>query len=148
EGRATFKGEWQRVQVATAATPAHQALEGRTIAEAARAKGVDPFDFMLDLALDERLETGFVAEMLHYDEKAVSRLICDPDAHVSLSDAGAHLTFLCDAGFGLHLLGHWSRDRGAMTLPEAVRRLTAQPASLFGIVDRGRLAPGLAADLM
>ena len=147
-GRGVFKGEWQRMQVATAATPAHRALEGRPIAEVAREAGAHPLDFTLDLALAEDLRTEFVAELAHNDEEAVARLLADPEAHISLSDAGAHLTFLCDAGFGLHLLGHWSRDRGALALPEAVRRLTAQPAALFGITDRGRLAPGLAADLM
>ncbi len=146
--RGVFKGEWHRMQVATAATPANRALEGRPIADVARAAGVDPLDFVLDLALAEDLGTGFVAELAHNDDAAVARLLRDPDAHISLSDAGAHLTFLCDAGFGLHLLGRWSRDLGVLTLPEAVRRLTAQPAALFGIGDRGRLALGLAADLM
>jgi N-acyl-D-aspartate/D-glutamate deacylase len=147
-GGGVFKGEWHRMQVATAASPARRELEGRTIEELARAAGVHPLDYTLDLALAEDLRTEFVAELAHNDEPAVARLLLDPDANISLSDAGAHLTFLCDAGFGLHLLGHWSRDRGVMPLPEAVRRLTAQPAAIFGIADRGRLAPGLAADLM
>ena len=51
-------------------------------------------------------------------------------------------------GFGLHLIGHWARDRGVITIEEAVRKLTSQPAAIFGIKDRGRLAPGLAADLL
>jgi len=67
---------------------------------------------------------------------------------ISLSDAGAHLTFLCDAGFGLHLLGHWVRDRQAMPLEQAVHKLCAQPADLLGLRDRGRLAPGQWADLL
>ena len=72
----------------------------------------------------------------------------DPNSIISLSDAGAHLTFLCDAGFGLHLLGHWVRDRGVMAVPEAVRKLTSEAADLFGITDRGRIAPGQWADLL
>ncbi|NBO77598.1 MAG: hypothetical protein EBV28_11535, partial [Betaproteobacteria bacterium] len=59
-----------------------------------------------------------------------------------------HLTFFNDAGFGLHLMGHWSRTLGAMSLHEAVRRLTSQPAQIFGMTDRGRIAPGMAADLL
>jgi N-acyl-D-aspartate/D-glutamate deacylase len=82
------------------------------------------------------------------DEAAVGRLIADPESHIALSDAGAHLTFLCDAGFGLRLLGHWVRERRVMPIEEAVRKLTSQPAGLFGITDRGRLLPGLAADLL
>jgi N-acyl-D-aspartate/D-glutamate deacylase len=72
---------------------------------------------MLDLALDDGLKTVFTAMLLNSDEDAVGRMLNDPHSIVSLSDAGAHLTFFNDAGFGLHLLGHWSRDRGAMSLP-------------------------------
>jgi N-acyl-D-amino-acid deacylase len=75
-------------------------------------------------------------------------MINHPDSLVSLSDAGAHLTFFNDAAFGLHLLGHWSRDLGALSLQAAVHRLTGQPARVFGLAGRGVLAPGAAADLM
>ena len=64
-----------------------------------------------------------------------------------MSDAGAP-HFFCDAGFGLHLMGHWSRDLGVLDLPQAVHRLTGQPAKLFGIKNRGLLREGYAADLM
>jgi N-acyl-D-amino-acid deacylase len=67
---------------------------------------------------------------------------------ISLSDAGAHLTFFNDAGFGLHLLGHWVRERGAMRLQDAVRRLTHQSAEIFGLQGRGLLWEGNAADLL
>jgi N-acyl-D-aspartate/D-glutamate deacylase len=71
-----------------------------------------------------------------------------PSSLVSLSDAGAHLTFFNDAGFGLHLLGHWSRELGVLSLEEAAWRLTGQPAKLFGIRERGALRPGYWADLL
>ena len=66
-----------------------------------------------------------------------------PHSIVSLSDAGAHLTFFNDAGFGLHLLGHWARDRGTMPMAEAVRRLTSHPASVFGLERPRPAARGL-----
>jgi len=75
-------------------------------------------------------------------------LLRHPASLVSLSDAGAHLTFFNDAGFGLHLLGHWVRERGVLSLAEAVRKLTAEPAAVFGLVDRGMIRPGAWADLM
>jgi N-acyl-D-amino-acid deacylase len=103
---------------------------------------------MLDLALAENLDTVFNAMLLNSDEQAVAEMLRHPASLVSLSDAGAHLTFFNDAGFGLHLLGHWVRERGALTLAEAVRRLTSAPAQLFGIRGRGVLEPGYAADLM
>ena len=92
---------------------------------------------MLDLALAEDLRTVFTAQLLNSDEEAVGRMLNHPHSIVSLSDAGAHLTFFNDAGFGLHLLGHWARELGAMPMTEAVRRLTSQPAQVFGMRDRG-----------
>jgi N-acyl-D-aspartate/D-glutamate deacylase len=55
---------------------------------------------------------------------------------------------MCDAGFGLHFLGHWVRETGTFTLEEGVRRLTADPAAKYRIPDRGRIAPGAWADLL
>ena len=96
----------------------------------------------------EDLQTVFTAQLLNTDEEAVARMLNHPYSIVSLSDAGAHLTFFNDAGFGLHLLGHWARDLGALAMSEAVRRLTAHPAAVFGMTDRGRIREGLAADLL
>ena len=147
-GQRVFNSEWDKMQVVETALAEHRDLEGDTIDRLAAAANQDPLDYILDLALSENLDTAFVAQLLHNDEEAVGRILQDPDTHISLSDAGAHLTFLCDAGFGLHLMGHWSRDKGVLDLAQAVHRLTGQPAKLFGIADRGTLKEGLAADLM
>lgn len=143
-----FNGEWHRVQVVETMKPAHARFEQRNIAELAAEAGKDPLDFFFDLALDEELKTVFVALTFNSDEDAVARLIRHPHSLVSLSDAGAHLTFFNDAGFGLHLLGHWVRNKGVLTLPEAVHRLTGQAAAVFGIRERGVLREGYGADLM
>ncbi|HJS30628.1 MAG TPA: amidohydrolase family protein, partial [Alphaproteobacteria bacterium] len=147
-GQRVFNSEWDKLHVVATAREENRRLEGRSIDDIARETGKHPLDCMLDLGLGESLETAFTAQLLNNDERAVARLLREPDAHIALSDAGAHLTFLCDAGFGLHLIGHWGRELGVLTLEEAVRRLTSQPARIFGIADRGRLAPGLAADLI
>jgi N-acyl-D-aspartate/D-glutamate deacylase len=141
-----FNGEWDKVQVVEAA--GHARYEQRTLAEIARGEGRDPLDAMLDLALAEDLRTVFTAQLLNSDEEAVSRMLNHPHSIVSLSDAGAHLTFFNDAGFGLHLLGHWARGRAAMTMGEAVRRLTAHPAQVLGMRGRGMIREGYAADLL
>ena len=143
-----FNGEWDKVQVVETFRPEHAHFEQRTIAELATEAGKDPLDFFFDLALAEDLRTVFVALTLNSDEQAVGRLIRHPYSLISLSDAGAHLTFFNDAGFGLHLLGHWVRTKGELTLPQAIHRLTGQTARLFGIRDRGTLAVGNAADLL
>ena len=146
--RRMFTGEWDKAFVAQVADPAHAAWEGQSIAALAKKQGAHPLDFMLDLALAEDLDTLFTATLLNSDEEAVGRMLNDPNALVSLSDAGAHLTFLCDAGFGLHLLGHWVRERKAMPMEQAVRKLTSEPAQLFGIRDRATITAGNWADLL
>ena len=143
-----FNNEWDKVHVVETARAENAALEQRTIAAIAAERGHDPLDTMLNLAIDEELATVFTAQLLNSDEAAVGRMLNHPNSIVSLSDAGAHLTFFNDAGFGLHLLGHWSRDLGAMPLAEAVRRLTAHPASVLGLQQRGQLREGWAADLL
>src|SRR5215470_17339412 len=147
-GRLVFNSEWDKLFVVEAAKPENRKLEGATLADLARQANKDPLNTILDLALSENLETTFVAQLLHNDEEAVGKILADPDTHISLSDAGAHLTFFCDAGFGLHLLGHWSRDLGVLDLPQAVHRLSGQPAQIFGIEGRGLLREGYAADLI
>ena len=140
-----FNGEWDKVEVVESR---HKDFEQKQVAALARQAGKDPLDFMLDLALEEDLDTMFNALLLNSDEAAVGRMLRDPCAMVSLSDAGAHLTFFNDAGFGLHLLGHWVRERGLFSLEEAAWRLAGQPAHVFGIRGRGALKPGYAADLL
>jgi N-acyl-D-aspartate/D-glutamate deacylase len=143
-----FNGEWNKLNLLEVKKPQHRALEGRSVGDLAAKAGQDPLDFMLDLALAEDLETIFAAVLLNSDEEAVGRMLQHPCANIALSDAGAHLTFFCDAGFGLHLLGHWVRKRGTLTLEQAIYHLTGRPASIFGIGDRGVLKPGNAADLL
>ena len=77
----------------------------------------------------------------------MTEILNDPAVLIALGDGGAHLDMLCDAGYPTYLLGTWVRERQVMTLERAVERLTSEPAALFGIKDRGRLAPGLAADV-
>jgi len=143
-----FNGEWGKVQVVEVAFADNASYEQQTIAQIAHAEQREPLDVMLDLALSEDLRTVFTAQLLNSDEEAVGRMLNHAHSMVSLSDAGAHLTFFNDAGFGLHLLGHWARELGAMPMTEAVRRLTHLPAQVFGMRGRGLIREGCAADLL
>ena len=143
-----FNNEWDKVHVVETFRPEHASLEQRSIADIAHEQGRNPLDVALDLALAEDLQTVFTAQLLNSDTEAVGRMLNHPHSLISLSDAGAHLTFFNDAGFGLHLLGHWARELGTMRMAEAVRQLTALPAEVLGIQQRGRLQVGWAADLM
>jgi N-acyl-D-aspartate/D-glutamate deacylase len=140
--------QWEHLTILEVRRPEHRALAGRTIADLARERGQGPFDCFLDLGLADDLDTLFDCRLFNTDETRVSELLRHPHAAVALSDAGAHLSFLCDAGFGLHLLGHWVRERGELTLEQAVRAVTSTVADAYRIPDRGRLVPGAWADLM
>ena len=104
----------------------------------------DPLEYVFDLPLDTQL----VAKLYQNDDRGVAPLLKHPAGVVALSDAGAHLIYFCDAGFGLHFLAHWVRETGTFTLEEGVRRLTSDPARKYRIPKRGRIAPGQWADLL
>jgi N-acyl-D-aspartate/D-glutamate deacylase len=89
-----------------------------------------------------------VAKLYQNDDAAVAPLLRHRAGVIALSDAGAHLIYFCDAGFGLHFLAHWVRETGTFTLEEGVRRLTGDPAGKYRIPERGVLAPGKWADLL
>ena len=139
---------WPHLTILEVTRPEHRGLVGKTIGQLAEESGRDPFDVFLDFGLDGELDAMFDCRLFNTDEDEVRRLLRHPHAAVALSDAGAHLSFLCDAGFGLHLFGHWVRERGDLTLPEAVKRVTSDVATAYRIADRGRIAPGAWADLL
>ncbi|MCH9675336.1 MAG: amidohydrolase family protein [Gammaproteobacteria bacterium] len=143
-----FQGNWDRVMVAVPGTPANAHLANATIAELASAAGRDPLDVLLDLSLEEDLKTTFIGRFLNVGDEGVGELLKHQSGVVALSDAGAHLIFMCDAGFGLHFLARWVRELGHFTLAQGVQRLTSHPADLYGITDRGRIVEGAFADLM
>jgi N-acyl-D-aspartate/D-glutamate deacylase len=132
-----FFGDWSKVE-----------LEGLPISGLAREAGKDPLDFFFDSALERGLDTQFIAKLFQNNDDGVAPLLKHPAGVIALSDAGAHLLYFCDAGFGLHLLSHWVRETGTFTLEEAVRKLTSDPARKFRIPGRGRIAPGGWADLL
>ena len=143
-----FQGNWNRVTVAIPALEANEALANQTIESLARSQGRDPLDVILDLSLEEDLRTTFIGQFLNVGDEGVNQLLQHESGVVSLSDAGAHLVFMCDAGFGLHFLAKWVRERGDFTLSQGIQRLTSHPADLYGLIDRGRITPGAHADLM
>ena len=139
---------WPHLTIMSVERPDHRERIGQTIGAIAEASGRDPYDVFLDFGLDGELDAMFDCRLFNTDEDEVRRLLRHQHAAVGLSDAGAHLSFLCDAGFGLHLFGHWVRERGDLTLTEAVKRVTSDVAAAYRIADRGRLVPGACADLL
>ncbi len=143
-----FLGNWAQIEVGQTALDAHRSLEGTRISDLAQQRGQDPVDAFFDLALQEQLQTHFVGKFFQNQDDGVAPLLKHPASVVTLSDAGAHLSYMCDAGFGLHFLAHWVRETGHFDWAEGIRRLTSQPAQRFRIPRRGRLQVGAPADLL
>jgi N-acyl-D-amino-acid deacylase len=138
---------WVRLQIKEVSSPALQALQWKTIAEVAAERGKDCLDTFLDLAIEDDLNIQYVMEVFNANEDRIPELITDARTMIGLSDGGAHVDMLCDAGYCTYLLGTWVREKQALTLEHAVRRLTSEPADFYGIRNRGRLAAGMAADI-
>jgi N-acyl-D-aspartate/D-glutamate deacylase len=122
-------------------------LEGRRVGDLARERGCGPLDVMCELALTEDLQTRFRAYIANDDVDAVAHLLTHDHVALGLSDAGAHVDQLCDAPLATDLLGTWVREREVMPLEQAVRKLTGEPADIFGFVGRGYLREGAWADV-
>ena len=139
---------WDLLIVEEPALPKNQGLKSKSIAELASAQRKDPLDVFLDLVVEEELNTVFALGQNNTDREAMTQFLSSPYTVVGLSDGGAHVQFHCQVGYSTRLLGYWVRERGIMPLEHAVRRLTFDSATSFGIYDRGLLQPGLAADLV
>jgi len=142
-----FSGRWERLEVKEVSNPAMKPLEGKTVAEIAKERGKDGLDTFLDLALEDDLKIQYTIVLFNANEDLIPALITDPRALIGLSDGGAHVDMLCDAGYCTYLLGTWVRDKQVMTLERAIQRITTEPARFFGIRDRGQLQVGMAADI-
>jgi N-acyl-D-aspartate/D-glutamate deacylase len=140
-----MKPRWETFEVSESAR--FPELQGRRVTELARERGCSPLDLMCELAVEEDLATRFRAYIANDDADAVGALLTHEHVVLGLSDAGAHVDQLCDAPLPTDLLGTWVRERGVLPLEHAVRKLTGEPADMFGFVGRGYLREGAWADV-
>jgi len=140
-----MKPRWETFEVSESAM--FPELVGRRVAELAAERGVSPLDLMCELAVAEDLKTRFRAYIANDDADAVGDLLTHDHVALGLSDAGAHVDQMCDATLATDLLGNWVRERGIMPIEQAVRKLTGEPADMFGFVGRGYLREGNWADV-
>jgi len=141
-------GNWSRITVHEVKNPKLKPLEGRTVEEVAKARGVDGVDALLDVTLEDDLQNEFTMQSFNTRQDRVAEILQNRDILLGLGDGGAHLDMLCDSGYPTYVLGTWVRERKVLTLEEAVRRMSSDPADFFGISQRGKIAPGMAADLV
>ncbi len=130
---ALFNGEWEKIE--------HNEIP---ITQLAKEQNQRPIDWLFDQNLDK----PFIAKLFQNNDHAVAKLLKHKNAVLGLSDAGAHMEFLCDAGYGLFFLDHWAIKSGFFKIEEAVRKLTSDVAEKYKIKDRGKIEKGYFADLL
>jgi N-acyl-D-aspartate/D-glutamate deacylase len=137
------------VKILEVAKPENSKYEGLSIAELAEMTGKDPVDAWLDFALSEDLKTEFgLIDFVNGDKHAVGEILKHPYTHLSVSDGGAHTRYLTISAWPTYFLSKWIRDEKLMSLEDAHWKMSALPAWLIGLRDRGLLREGMAADVI
>jgi N-acyl-D-aspartate/D-glutamate deacylase len=141
---------WQMLLIDETFAPENKPYEGRSVGEVAVERGQEPFDAMLDIVIADELRTGLRPPIpeSEADWELKADVWRDGRTVVGGSDAGAHLDVMCGAIYSTSLLGEGVRKRHLLSWEEAVHQLTDVPARLYGLRDRGRLAPGSWADVV
>ncbi len=139
---------WDQLVLRQVRSEKNQPLVGRTLKDIADERGTTAIDVMIDLSLEEDLDAHFLAaDMGHNDDVQVGALLRDPYVHIGASDGGAHILSFATYGDTGYLLSHFVRDTGILGLEEAIKKITLDTASIWGIQDRGLLQRGYVADV-
>ena len=138
---------WNYIWVNQPVLEKNKWMQFKNIGEIAKKQDKRVIDAFLDLVVEEKLETRFLQAENNIDDEALKKILTHPNAVIGLGDGGAHVQFHGGYGYLTKLLGEWVREKQVMTLEQAVRRLTFDSASTFGLYDRGLLRPGMAADI-
>ncbi len=139
---------WDHLTVQHTVLPKNKGLEGKTVGQIAKEQNKGIIDAFLDLVVEENLDTAFLQSEVNIDDEALAEILTYPNALIGLSDAGAHVQFQAGFGYSTKLLSEWVREKKVISLETAVRRLTFESASIFGLHDRGLLQPGMVADIV
>ena len=143
-----FVGNWEKIKLINTKSSSLSKHIGMNLLDIANFYNKEPFDWLLDNAINDGFEDLFAAELLNSDNKQVEKLLKHQYASIALSDAGAHTSLLCDAGYAIELLSKWTRKLKVFSLEEAVYNLTGKQADICRIPKRGRLVPGYFADMI
>jgi N-acyl-D-aspartate/D-glutamate deacylase len=143
--------DFARTEIARTFTSANDGLAGLNVGDIARERGVDAVDALLDISLADDLRTVFIPARVGSNDaswKLRAEVLLDERVVIGASDAGAHLDMGTAFAYATNLLAEGVRERGIMTLEQAVQQLAQVPARLYGLKDRGELREGAAADLV
>jgi N-acyl-D-aspartate/D-glutamate deacylase len=155
EARAKLVGEaqrmmslWKRLILRQVQTDANQIYVGKTLAEIAEMRGTDPLNVMIDLSLEESLDAHFLSsDMGHNDDELVASFLTHPNVMIGASDGGAHILSFSTYGDTGYLFSRFVRQCNALGLEQAVKKITSDTASLWGMHNRGFVKSGFAADI-
>ncbi len=147
-------GRWERRLLSSVESGANRPLQGMTLAEIAKGRGAAPEEVVMDLLIEE----GGQGSMVGFGmcEEDVARAISHPAATIG-SDAAAVAPYGVlgeghphprSYGTFPRVLGHYVREEKMLSLEEAVAKMTGRPAERLGLADRGRIAEGMAADIV
>jgi N-acyl-D-aspartate/D-glutamate deacylase len=142
---------WPQMTVTSVENPSLASTVGRTVGDLAVSAGVEPFDALLDLVVADDLRTVFDTALVDDDDESWqlrAETLRDGRVVIGGSDAGAHLNTVPSFSYHTAFLAEAVRDRGLLSLEEAIRLITDVPARLYGLRGRGRVAPGGHADLV
>jgi N-acyl-D-aspartate/D-glutamate deacylase len=128
---------------------ARRDLVGRTLGEIAAERGTTPAEAFIDLSVEDDLGTWFMrSNISHNDPAVVGEMLAHPFVHVGASDGGAHVGSFATYGDTGYLLSRYVRETGALRLEDAVKKITADPCTIWGLPHRGLLREGYAADVV
>jgi N-acyl-D-aspartate/D-glutamate deacylase len=139
-----LSSRWDSAIVVESAT--QPALVGRSLGALARERETSAWDALCDIAAADRLATRVEIPFANDDTVGVTALLRAEGCILGLSDAGAHVSQICDAVMPTDFLANWVRERGVMPLERGIHKLTGEIADVLGL-DRGRLRVGAPADL-
>jgi len=152
QARQNMVGRWDRMFVMSGETPDYEPPAEKSIAAISARGNSSPQEVAYDY-LTEGLDRFLFFPIVNYaegDHGTVREMLTDPGTLLGLSDGGAHCGAIVDASVPTFMLTHWGRDRRrgpGLPLPQLVKMQTSETADFFGFADRGRLAPGLRADV-
>ena len=155
EARAKLVGEaqrmnslWKRLVLRQVQTDANQIYVGKTLEEIAEMRDSDPLNVMIDLSLEESLDAHFLSsDMGHNDDELVASFLTHPNVMIGASDGGAHILSFSTYGDTGYLFSRFVRQCKALGLEQAVKKITSDTASLWGMHNRGFVKSGFAADI-
>jgi len=139
---------WDMLVLRQVDTEANQQYVGKTLADIAATRGQGTIETMIELSLEENLQAHFLAaNMGHTNREAVGKLLADPYVQLGASDGGAHILSFSTYGDTGFLFSEYVRNTAALSLEAAVKKITLEPAKIWGMKDRGLLAEGYKADV-